>query len=57
MSVDSDMIFAVLDEHLNTGCVDSRCWYRVHPLEDVEEAFPEAFLEHLTIQIVEVIDE
>ena len=55
--VDGDLIFAVLDEHLNNGCIDSRCWYRAFPLDDIEEAFPESFLEHLTEQVIEAINE
>lgn len=57
MTVSSDLIFAVLDEHLNNGCTDSRCWYRANPIEDIEIAFPESFLEHLTDEVLEVISE
>ena len=48
-----DALFAELDDHLNNGCVDSRCRY--FPNKSPE--FDDLFIEHLVEVVMEVMDE
>lgn len=52
-----ETLFDVLDEHLNDGCIDSRCWYEVRDEgADTEVHFPDEFIEHLAECVTEALD-
>lgn len=47
-------LFGALDEHLNSGCTDSRCDFVLNPTED-QSHFPKEFIEHLVEEILDTL--
>lgn len=53
----NEVLAEVLDEHLNDGCIDSRCWFDVVDEDGEPDVhFPDEFLEHLSEALIEALD-
>lgn len=50
----NELVFDVLQEHLNDGCVDARCDFAATTKGVIE--FGDAFLQHLTEEILDVLN-
>ena len=52
--VSNELIVQELNEHLNEGCIDSRCSFVV---KDGEASFDRSFVEHLVEVILDTLEE